>query len=82
VVRSIPPAKIDEAAHLEKLEDRIRSRDRLAAFCKSCALHDLSESDAFTLVRQTAMRHRMTIEQLSAENHCSRGMPNRTTRTA
>jgi AmiR/NasT family two-component response regulator len=44
--------------------------------------HALSEEDAFTLIRQTAMRHRMTIEQLSAEIIAIGGMPNRTSRTA
>jgi AmiR/NasT family two-component response regulator len=44
--------------------------------------HGLSETDAFTLIRETAMRHRMTIEQLSAEIIAAGGMPNRTTRTA
>jgi len=75
--------RIDEAAHLEKLEDRIRSRRIVfAAVLQIMRAHDLSESDAFTLVRQTAMRHRMTIEQLSAEIIAAGGMPNRTTRTA
>jgi AmiR/NasT family two-component response regulator len=73
----------DEAAHLEKLEDRIRSRRIVfAAVLHIMRAHDLSESDAFTLVRQTAMRHRTTIEQLSAEIIAAGGMPNRTTRTA
>jgi AmiR/NasT family two-component response regulator len=44
--------------------------------------HGLSETDAFTLIRQTAMRHRTTIEQLSAEIIAAGGMPNRTPRTA
>ena len=76
--------RIDEAAHLEKLEDRIRSRRIVfAAVLQIMRAHDLSETDAFTLVRQTAMRHRTTIEQLSAEIIAAGGMPNRTTtRTA
>ena len=44
--------------------------------------HELSETDAFALIRQTAMRHRTTIEQLSAEIIALGGMPKRTTRTA
>ncbi len=73
----------DEAAHIEKLEDRIRSRRVvLAAVLQIMRGHGLSEADAFTLIRQTAMRHRTTIEQLSAEIIAAGGMPNRTTRTA
>jgi AmiR/NasT family two-component response regulator len=45
-------------------------------------VHGLTETDAFTLVRQTAMRHRTTVEQLSAEIIAAGGMPNRTPRTA
>jgi AmiR/NasT family two-component response regulator len=75
--------RIDEAAHLEKLGDRVRSRRIVfAAVLQIMRAHDLSESGAFTLVRQTAMRHRMTIEQLSVEIVAAGGMPNRTTRTA
>jgi AmiR/NasT family two-component response regulator len=75
--------RMDEAAHIEKLEDRIRSRRIVfAAVLQIMRAHDLSETDAFTLVRQTAMRHRTTIEQLSAEIIAAGGMPNRTTRTA
>jgi AmiR/NasT family two-component response regulator len=76
--------KMDEAAHLERLEDRVRSRRVVfTAVLQIMRAHDLSESDAFTLIRQTAMRHRATIEQLSAEIITAGGMPNRiTTRTA
>ncbi len=75
--------RIDEAAHLEKLEDRIRSRRMVfAAVLQMMRAHDLSETEAFALIRQTAMRHRTTIEQLSAEIVAFGGMPNRTTRTA
>jgi AmiR/NasT family two-component response regulator len=75
--------RIDEAAHLERLEDRIRSRRVVfAAVLQIMRAHDLSESDAFRLIRQTAMRHRTTIEQLSAEIIAAGGMPNRTSRTA
>ena len=75
--------RLDEAAHIEKLEDRVRSRRVVfAAVLQMMRGHGLSEADAFTLIRQTAMRHRTTIEQLSAEIMAAGGMPNRTTRTA
>jgi AmiR/NasT family two-component response regulator len=75
--------KVDEAAHIERLEDRIRSRRIVfAAVLQVMRGHGLSEEAAFTLVRQTAMRHRTTIEQLSADIIAVGGMPNRTTRTA
>ena len=75
--------RIEEAAHLERLEDRIRSRRVvLAAVLQIMRSHGLTETDAFTLIRQTAMRHRTTIEQLSADIIAIGGMPNRTTRTA
>ena len=75
--------RIDETAHLERLEDRIRSRRVVfAAVLQIMRAHDLSESDAFRLIRQTAMRHRTTIEQLSAEIIAAGGMPNRTSWTA
>jgi AmiR/NasT family two-component response regulator len=75
--------RIDEAAHIEKLEDRIRARRIVvAAVLQLIRAHALSEEDAFTLIRQTAMRYRTTIEQLSAEIIAVGGMPNRTSRTA
>lgn len=75
--------RIDEAAHLEKLEDRIRSRRIVfAAVLQIMRGHGLSEPDAFTLIRKTAMRHRTTVEQLSADIIASGGMPNRTPRSA
>jgi AmiR/NasT family two-component response regulator len=75
--------RIEEAAHLEKLEDRIRSRRIVvAAVLQLIRAHALSEEDAFTLIRQTAMRYRTTIEQLSAEIIAAGGMPNRSSRTA
>jgi AmiR/NasT family two-component response regulator len=75
--------RIDEAAHIEKLEDRIRSRRVvLAAVLQIMRGHDMSETDAFALIRQTAMRHRTTIEVLSAEIIAAGGMPNRTPRSA
>ena len=73
----------DEAARIEKLEDRIRSRRVVfAAVLQIMRRHDMSEADAFTLIRQTAMRHRTTIEILSAEIIAAGGMPNRTPRSA
>jgi AmiR/NasT family two-component response regulator len=75
--------RIDEAAYREKLEDRIRSRRVVfAAVLQTMRVHALSETDAFSLIRQTAMRHRTTIEQLSAEIIAAGGMPKRTTWTA
>jgi AmiR/NasT family two-component response regulator len=74
--------RTDEAAHVERLEDRIRSRRVIfAAVLQIMRGHGLTEADAFALIRQTAMRHRTTIEQLSAEILAVGGMPNRT-RTA
>jgi AmiR/NasT family two-component response regulator len=75
--------RVDEAAHIEKLEDRIRSRRVVfAAVLQIMRGHDMSETDAFALIRQTAMRHRTTIEVLSAEIIAAGGMPNRTPRSA
>src|SRR5207302_5194888 len=75
--------RIEEAAYIERLEGRIRSRRIIfTAVLQVMHGHRLSEADAFTLIRQTAMRHRTTIEQLSAEIVAIGGMPNRTTRTA
>jgi AmiR/NasT family two-component response regulator len=75
--------RVDEAAHIEKLEDRIRSRRVVfAAVLQIMRGHDMSETDAFSLIRQTAMRHRTTIEVLSAEIIAAGGMPNRTPRSA
>jgi AmiR/NasT family two-component response regulator len=75
--------RMDEAAHVERLEDRIRSRRVIfAAVLHIMRSHGLSEMEAFALIRQTAMRHRTTIEQLSADIMAAGGMPNRTTRTA
>src|SRR3954468_10699991 len=60
--------RIEEAAHIEKLQDRIRSRRVVfAAVLQVMRAHALSEEEAFALIRQTAMRYRTTIEQLSAE---------------
>src|ERR1700737_536257 len=73
----------DEFARTERLEERVRSRRVVfAAVLQIMRGHGLAEADAFTLIRQTAMRHRTTIEQLSADIIAVGGMPNRTTRTA
>ena len=49
----------EEAAHIERLETRIRSRRLVvAAVLQLMRGHGLSEEDAFALLRQTAMRHR------------------------
>lgn len=73
----------EEATYIERLEDRIRSRRVIfSAVLHLMRVHDLSEEAAFTLIRQTAMRHRTTIEQLSAEIIVLGGMPNRSGRTA
>jgi len=73
----------EEAAHIEKLEDRVRARRVVfAAVLQLMRVHGLSEEEAFALIRQTAMRFRTTIEQLSAEIIAVGGMPNRSSRTA
>lgn len=73
----------EEAAHIEKLEERVRSRRVVfAAVLRLMRGHALSEEEAFNLIRQTAMRHRTTIEQLSAEIIALGGIPNRSSRTA
>jgi AmiR/NasT family two-component response regulator len=75
--------RMDEAGYVERLEDQIRSRRVVfAAVLQMMRGHGLSETDAFKLIRQTAMRRRTTIEQLSAEIITVGGMPNRSTRTA
>ncbi|KRQ09319.1 hypothetical protein AOQ71_20905 [Bradyrhizobium manausense] len=75
--------RVEQAAHIEKLEDRIRSRRVVfAAILQVMRGHDMSETEAFALIRQTAMRHRTTIEVLSAQILAAGGMPNRNTRTA
>jgi AmiR/NasT family two-component response regulator len=73
----------EEAAIIEKLEDRVRSRRIVfAAVLQLMRSHALSEDDAFALIRQTAMRHRTTIEQLSADIIALGGMPSRGSRSA
>src|SRR3954469_3461960 len=73
----------EEASHVAKLEDRIRSRRVVfAAVLQVMRAHALTEDEAFALIRETAMRHRTTIEVLSAEIIAAGGIPNRTTRIA
>jgi AmiR/NasT family two-component response regulator len=73
----------EEAAHIERLEDRVRSRRIVfSAILQLMRVRGLSEEDAFALIRRTAMQHRTTIEQLSAEIIALGGMPNRSSRTA
>jgi AmiR/NasT family two-component response regulator len=75
--------RLEDAAHVAKLEDRIRGRRVVfAAVLQVMRAHALAEDDAFTLIRETAMRHRTTIEQLCADIIAAGGMPNRTSRTA
>jgi AmiR/NasT family two-component response regulator len=75
--------KNDEFARTERLEERVRSRRIVsAAVLQVMRSQDISESDAFALIRRTAMRQRVTIEQLSADVVASGGLPGRTTRSA
>jgi AmiR/NasT family two-component response regulator len=60
--------KNDELTRTERLEERVRSRRIVsAAVLQVMRSQDISESDAFALIRRTAMRQRVTIEQLSAD---------------
>src|SRR6202047_2614376 len=75
--------KSEECARTERLEERVRSRRVVfAAVLQVMRSQDIGESDAFALIRRTAMRQRVTIEQLSADVLASGGLPGRTTRTA
>lgn len=75
--------KHEELSRTERLEERVRSRRIVAAaVLLVMRSRDISESDAFTLIRQTAMRQRVTIEQLSADVVASGGLPGRSTRSA
>jgi AmiR/NasT family two-component response regulator len=75
--------KNDELTRTERLEERVRSRRIVsAAVLQVMRSQDISESDAFALIRRTAMRQRVTIEQLSADVVASGGLPGRTTRSA
>jgi AmiR/NasT family two-component response regulator len=75
--------KHDEFARAERLEERVRSRRIVAAaVLLVMRSRDIGESDAFALIRRTAMRQRVTIEQLSADVVASGGLPGRMTRSA
>ena len=71
------------AKHIERLEDRVRSRRVVfTAVLQVMRRYDLREPDAFSLIRRTAMQYRTTVEQLSADIVATGGMPGLTTRTA
>ena len=73
----------DQLTRTEHLEERVRARRIVsAAVLMIMRGQDLGESDAFALIRRTAMRQRVTIEQLSADVVASGGLPGRTTRSA
>jgi AmiR/NasT family two-component response regulator len=73
----------DQLTRTEHLEERVRARRIVsAAVLMIMRSQDLGESDAFALIRRTAMRQRVTIEQLSADVVASGGLPGRTTRSA
>ena len=73
----------DELTRTERLEERVRARRVVSAAVQQVMRsQDISESDAFALIRRTAMRQRVTIEQLSADVVASGGLPGRTTRSA
>jgi AmiR/NasT family two-component response regulator len=75
--------KNDELSRVERLEERVRSRRIVsAAVLQVMRSQDIGETDAFALIRRTAMRQRVTIEQLSADVLASGGLPGRTTRSA
>jgi AmiR/NasT family two-component response regulator len=75
--------RVDAARRIERLEERVRARRIvLAALLQVMRRHELSEPDAFAMIRRTAMENRTTIEQLSAEIITAGGMPGSTTRRA
>jgi AmiR/NasT family two-component response regulator len=75
--------KNDELTRTGRLEERVRSRRIVsAAVLQVMRSQDIGESDAFALIRRTAMRQRVTIEQLSADVVASGGLPGKTTRSA
>jgi AmiR/NasT family two-component response regulator len=75
--------KSEECARTERLEERVRSRRIVsAAVLQVMRSQEITEADAFALIRRTAMRQRVTIEQLSADVLASGGLPGRTTRSA
>jgi AmiR/NasT family two-component response regulator len=75
--------RTEEFSRTERLEERVRSRRIVsAAVLQVMRRQDLGEDEAFALIRRTAMRQRVTIEQLSADVVASGGLPGKTTRSA
>jgi AmiR/NasT family two-component response regulator len=75
--------KAEECTRTERLEERVRSRRIVsAAVLQVMRSQEIGEDDAFALIRRTAMRQRVTIEQLSADVVASGGLPGRATRSA
>lgn len=73
----------DVARRIERLEERVRARRIvLAALLQVMRRQDLSEPEAFALIRRTAMTNRTTIEQLSAQIIASDDAPGSATNTA
>jgi AmiR/NasT family two-component response regulator len=75
--------KHEEFARTERLQERVRCRRIVAAaVLLVMRSRDIGETDAFALIRRTAMRQRVTIEQLSADVVASGGLPGTATRSA
>jgi AmiR/NasT family two-component response regulator len=75
--------RTEEFSRTERLEERVRSRRIVsAAVLQVMRSQHLDEDEAFGLIRRTAMRQRVTIEQLSADVVAGGGLPGNTTRTA
>ena len=73
----------DVARRIERLEERVRARRIvLSALLQVMRRHDLSEPEAFALIRRTAMESRATIEQVSAEIINVGALPGSATRSA
>jgi AmiR/NasT family two-component response regulator len=73
----------DQFTRTERLEERVRARRIVsAAVVLVMRSQDVTESTAFALIRRTAMRQRLTIEQLSADVVASGGLPGRKTQRA
>jgi AmiR/NasT family two-component response regulator len=74
----------DEAAkRTARLEERVRARRVvLSATIQVMRRYDLSESDAFALIRRSAMQNRSTIEQLSANIVATGNIPHAAPRIA
>ncbi len=71
------------ARRIGRLEERVRARRIvLAAIIKIMRRHELSEGEAFALIRRSAMVRRTTIEQLSADIVSLGDLPGFSARTA